>query len=259
MELDSHFTGVRSDSLINDDNRAPLIQILSWLFLSFCILSVAAQFGTKLAMSKRLGAPDLTLAAGLVLGIGQISMVLSPTGQVIGNSASHIIPDMELQQALMALYGSEILAIFTLMAVKGSLLIALLSITPVYMHRISIYGTGIITMAWGITAVFSMSFQCPSPRWWDVINETCTNISMKTYNAMMNILTDAALLIIPSIIILRVQTPSEVRMKILVGFLFRVLYVLHNTTRYLANCNRLQGQARSVRERPTCISSLFQL
>ncbi|KAI2779638.1 hypothetical protein F4815DRAFT_178092 [Daldinia loculata] len=77
----------------------------------------------------------------------------------------------------MALYCSEILAILTLMAVKGSLLVALLSITPVYVHRISIYGTGIITMAWGITAVFSVSFQCPSPRRWDVINEKCINIA----------------------------------------------------------------------------------
>lgn len=55
----------------------------------------------------------------------------------------------------------------------------------------------------------------------------------------MNILTDAALLIIPSIIILSVQASSEVRMKILVGFLFRGLYVLHNTTKYLVNCNPL--------------------
>ncbi|KAI1646301.1 uncharacterized protein F4817DRAFT_341178 [Daldinia loculata] len=82
-------------------------------------------------------------------------------------------------------------------------------------------------MAWGITAVFSVSFQCPSPRRWDVINEKCINIqSMKTYNAVMNILTDAALLIIPSIIILSVQASSEVRMKILVGFLFRGFVII---------------------------------
>ncbi|KAI1391130.1 uncharacterized protein F4822DRAFT_395663 [Hypoxylon trugodes] len=51
---------------ISDERVAPLIQILAWLFLSFCIISVAAQFITKHAMSKPFEVTDILLFVALV-------------------------------------------------------------------------------------------------------------------------------------------------------------------------------------------------
>ncbi|KAI1561315.1 hypothetical protein PtrEW4_010677, partial [Pyrenophora tritici-repentis] len=49
----------------NEEHASPLIQILAWLFLSFSISAVVAQFATKTAMSKRLIGADYVLLAAL--------------------------------------------------------------------------------------------------------------------------------------------------------------------------------------------------
>jgi hypothetical protein len=51
---------------ISEDNLSPLVQILAWLFLTFAILFVAAQFLTKWTLSRRPGRADAVLLAALV-------------------------------------------------------------------------------------------------------------------------------------------------------------------------------------------------
>jgi hypothetical protein len=59
MDIEMH-------SQFSDGHAAPLIQILAWLFLTYSILSVVAQFATKIAMSRRFAAVDFILVAALV-------------------------------------------------------------------------------------------------------------------------------------------------------------------------------------------------
>lgn len=77
---------------------------------------------------------------------------------------------------MQALYSGEILGILTLVVTKGSMLFALRAITPYVAHRMVIYGTSFVTVAWGTSAVFAVAFQCPSPRRWDVVDHKCINI-----------------------------------------------------------------------------------
>lgn len=51
---------------LNDGHAAPLIQILTWLFLVFSSLSIIAHFATKKAMSRPTTKGDLILLAALV-------------------------------------------------------------------------------------------------------------------------------------------------------------------------------------------------
>lgn len=50
----------------DDGHAAPLIQILTWLFLAFSSLSIIAHFATKKAMSRPTTRGDLILLAALV-------------------------------------------------------------------------------------------------------------------------------------------------------------------------------------------------
>ena len=68
------------------------------------------------------------------------------------------------------------LNILTLIAVKASMLTALHTLTPMLRQRYVIYATGVVMMAWGVTSIFAVAFQCPSPQRWNVVNETCINI-----------------------------------------------------------------------------------
>ncbi|KAF3030316.1 hypothetical protein E8E11_000175, partial [Didymella keratinophila] len=118
----------------DDRHAAPLIQILTWLFLAFSSLSIIAQFATKKAMSRPMTKGDLVLLAALLLGAGQAVAFLSPVGQAIGNSQAWMT-DVTIMRAWKALYSGEILSVLTLVAAKGFLLVPFTTVTPVEMHR----------------------------------------------------------------------------------------------------------------------------
>ncbi|KAI8946018.1 hypothetical protein F4801DRAFT_593688 [Xylaria longipes] len=221
MLLEPSPIAAREPSPIKWGHEAPLIQILALLFLSFCILSVGAQFATKLILRKRLDVADAVLFVALILVIGQLSTLLSPEGRIVGNSPIGL-PDEQIEGAMKALYSGAILGILTLGVAKISLLVSLRMITPINWHRVVIHTVGIFTIAWVLTAVFSTAFQCPSPRQWDILGERCIDLrSVRTYIAIGNILTDIALLAIPTIIIVPVQLTLGKRFTLLSGFWFR--------------------------------------
>ncbi|KAH8622472.1 hypothetical protein IG631_22747 [Alternaria alternata] len=167
----------------HEGHAAPLIQILAWLFLVFSILAVTAQFATKKAMARQFVRADFVLLAALtpsqVLSVGQAATLLSPAGQPIGNLQAGLSPD-QIDGAWKALFSSEILSVLTIIAAKGSLLVSLGSVTPVAGHQMMMRATGVLTLLWGLTAVFLFAFQCPSPQRWDITNPKCMDIVSST-------------------------------------------------------------------------------
>ncbi|KAI1525593.1 hypothetical protein PtrSN001C_010570, partial [Pyrenophora tritici-repentis] len=201
----------------NEEHASPLIQILAWLFLSFSISAVVAQFATKTAMSKRLIGADYVLLAALVLAIGQSAALLSPAGQVIGNTETGLSRETVLR-AWKALYSAEILSVMSLVAAKGSLLILLDAATPFTTHRRMLYGTSAITVFWGLSAVFLIAFQCPSQHRSNITNPQCIDIrAVRIFIASMNIVTDLALAIVPTLMVLPLQLSPEKRLTLLIG------------------------------------------
>ncbi|RYO33462.1 hypothetical protein AA0111_g3815 [Alternaria arborescens] len=209
----------------HEGHAAPLIQILAWLFLVFSILAVTAQFATKKAMARQFVRADFVLLAALVLSVGQAATLLSPAGQPIGNLQAGLSPD-QIDGAWKALFSSEILSVLTIITVKGSLLVSLGSVTPVAGHQMMMRATGVLTLLWGLSAVFLFAFQCPSPQRWDITNPKCMDIcAIRTYNAVMNITTDLALAIVPTLMVLPLQITSEKRLTLVTGFWSRIVVV----------------------------------
>ncbi|KAI5923265.1 hypothetical protein F4810DRAFT_669579 [Camillea tinctor] len=212
----------RQRPIIDDNHEAPLVQILTWLMLSFSILAVAAHLITKRALGRKLGSSDAIIFAALVLAIGQAAALLSPDGQAIGNTQEQISGE-DFDRALKVLYSAEMLHILTLVVAKISLLVALCAITPITEHRFAIYSASIVIVIWGITSVFIVAFQCPAPQQWNVFNQGCTDIrSSRTYIAVMDIVTDFCLMVVPSFIIMPVRMSWRKRFTILSGFWFRI-------------------------------------
>ncbi|CAN9301672.1 unnamed protein product [Alternaria alternata] len=207
----------------HEGHAAPLIQILAWLFLVFSILAVTAQFATKKAMARQFVRADFVLLAALVLSVGQAATLLSPAGQPIGNLQAGLSPD-QIDGAWKALFSSEILSVLTIIAAKGSLLVSLGSVTPVAGHQMMMRATGVLTLLWGLSAVFLFAFQCPSPQRWDITNPKCMDIrAIRTYNAVMNITTDLALAIVPTLMVLPLQITLEKRLTLVTGFWSRIV------------------------------------
>ncbi|KAJ5059240.1 hypothetical protein J3E74DRAFT_419790 [Bipolaris maydis] len=178
--------------------RAPLIQVLAWLFISFSALSVLSHFATKKAMSRPFTKADGILSTALILDIGQAITFLSPAGQAIGNSQSDY-PKNTIMQAWKAMYIGDILFVSTLVAAKLSLLVPFTTVTPVVKHRVMMYTTSAVTVVW-----------CPSPQRWDIENPQCMDFrSIRTFNAVMNIVTDLALVTVPTLMVIPLQVGSD--------------------------------------------------
>ncbi|KAH7069134.1 hypothetical protein BKA63DRAFT_545767 [Paraphoma chrysanthemicola] len=209
-----------------DDHAAPLIQILTWLFLAFSTLSIVAHFATKKAMSRPLARGDFILLAALILAVGQAATFLCPAGQAIGNSETDL-EEETIMRAWKAMYSGDILSILAIIAAKSSLLIPFLSVTPDLLHQRMMYTTCAVTMLWGFSAVLLIAFQCPAPQRWEITNPRCMDIrAVRTYNAIMNIITDLALAIVPTLMVMPLQLESDRRLTLLVGFWCRISVVI---------------------------------
>jgi hypothetical membrane protein len=69
----------RKRPVFHEGHAAPLIQILAWLFLSFSLSAVVAQFATKKAMSIRFVGADLILLTALVSHSKKARIISSTT------------------------------------------------------------------------------------------------------------------------------------------------------------------------------------
>ncbi|EUC27472.1 hypothetical protein COCCADRAFT_111604 [Bipolaris zeicola 26-R-13] len=216
-----------------EGHAAPLIQILAWLFMAFSTLSILAHFATKKAMSRPFTTADGILSTALILDIGQAITFLSPAGQAIGNSQSDY-PKDTIMQAWKAMYIGDMLFVFTLVAAKLSLLVPFTAVTPVVKHRLMMYTTSAVTVVWGVTAVFLIAFQCPSPQRWDIANPQCMNFRrIRTFNAVMNIITDLALAIVPTLMVIPLQVGSDRKLTLLIGFWCRVIVMAASAVQIL--------------------------
>jgi hypothetical protein len=105
------------------------------------------------------------------------------------------------------------------------------------------YTTCVATVLWGVSAVLLIALQCPSPRRWDITNPQCMDLvrlaqlwtlsfvanrlqrAVRTYNAVMNIITDLALITVPTLMVLPLHIRSDTRLTLLIGFWCRIMYV----------------------------------
>ncbi|VUC36610.1 unnamed protein product [Clonostachys rosea] len=223
---------------ITDDDLSALIQILTWLWLTFSLLFAIAQFFTKWTLARRPALADAILTFALICASAQAATVLSTPGRVIGKSHA-LLDDGQIRDALKILYASDILTFFSLAITKASVLVAFLDITPSRSHRLGIYITGGVVVAWGIAAVFTTAFQCPAPDRWDATRASCTNIATaQTALASIMILTDAALVAIPTVVVVPLKVKWSKRLTVLAGFWARI-FVIAATIVYIVFLQQL--------------------
>ena len=143
-----------------------------------------------------------------------------------------------------ARYSAAFLFIASACFAKLSLVIFLRNLTPiVFDHRAGLYvGGGIIL--WALTAILGTAFQCHLPKPWDYLENSCFNrvsltcvvpgtgwyltyfiqTSWEHYVAIMNILTDVSLVVLPMIIVGRLKAPRKKKAILLLTFMGRIWY-----------------------------------
>ncbi|KAF7908454.1 uncharacterized protein EAF01_004209 [Botrytis porri] len=192
----------QTQALITSSNKTPLVQIFLWIPITASTLGVCAHLGTKLAISEKFewqdhfGAKQVLRKRGSVL---TVDLRLFP-------SARQLRLQLNVQMGL-AQYSASILYIASLFFAKISIVMFIYDFTPIAAERIATKFLGIVISLWAITSILAIAFQCQSSEVWDSIGGECFNqIAFWNYSAIVNIVTDASLILLIIFIALHIQT-----------------------------------------------------
>ena len=133
-----------------------------------------------------------------------------------------------LIQLVQALYASLLVYVVTLGFAKSSMCFHLYNLSPLQTsHRLSIV-LGIIVGTWTVTAMLVIAFQCKLPNPWSTsLSGKCIDlVAFWTYYGIVNIITDIAIIALPTMIVTRLQMKASRKAVIITCYCSRLSYVL---------------------------------
>ncbi|KAI4234235.1 MAG: hypothetical protein LQ349_003911 [Xanthoria aureola] len=221
-------------------NHGPIVGVMTWFLLAATVCAVIARVATKLAISRRFTSDDLLIFAALVraqhsvyfpqllkpfqaLSIGQGVVVTLQIGKGLGKHAD-TLSGPQLDRFDQFDYASNLLFIVNLCLAKVSVLQMLRTITPVKLHVRMVLGVGLFILLWSLASEFVAAFQCSMPRPWQVTGNRCLDRTA-FWNAygFLNLITEAALLLLPLIIVWKIQTKLKKKAVIFLCFASRIV------------------------------------
>ncbi|KAM3071210.1 hypothetical protein ACMFMG_008802 [Clarireedia jacksonii] len=215
----------QTQALITDTNKTPLVQIFVWIPLVIAFLSVFARLATKLGVLKKLEWQDYLITISLVFAIGQSVAVAIQCANGFGQFITTLSREDE-ETMLKAEYASSSLFIASLCFAKMSTVVFFHSLTPISSERRVSQSLGLIILLWTVSSIVATLFQCHVPTVWDTIHGICFNrVAFWNYVSAMNIITDAGLILIITVIALHIQVDWSRRATIILVFGTRVFVI----------------------------------
>ncbi|CAJ2508290.1 Uu.00g094760.m01.CDS01 [Anthostomella pinea] len=191
-----------------------------------------------------------------LMGIGESVTVLIPQSTAFGKDIA-IVSEEELSAAQKTLDMSGTFYSSYVSVSKLSVYVSLLALSPSLMHRYMTHAVGGIVVGWMITSFLGVAFQCGAHGRWDTKGARCINMhGCLAYMAVTNILTDAALIAIPTVIVYPLHTAFGVRVTVIAFYMTRILVIVA-TICQLVYLSRLFGDNFTLDSFPYYLSAQF--
>ncbi|KAL8968192.1 MAG: hypothetical protein Q9197_005013 [Variospora fuerteventurae] len=212
-----------SQRVDSPSNHGPIVSILTWFLLAATVLAVVARVTTKMAISKRLTNDDFLIFLALAFSIGQAVAVSLQTSNGLGQHEA-ALSAFQMDNFYKFDYASNLLFILNLCFAKLSVLQLLRFVTPVKLHLRLVLGAGAFVTLWSIASELASALQCKTPNTWKVIGNQCFDRAAfwNAYGAF-NLITEAALLILPLVILWKLQTQAKKKAVIYSCFASRIV------------------------------------
>ncbi|KAI4282999.1 MAG: hypothetical protein L6R35_005268 [Caloplaca aegaea] len=212
-----------SQRVDSPSNHGPIVSIVTWFLLAATVLAVVARVTTKIAISKRLTSDDFLIFLALAFSIGQAVAVSLQTSNGLGQHEA-ALSAFQMDNFYKFDYASNLLFILNLCFAKLSVLQLLRLVTPVKLHLRLVLGAGAFVILWSIASELASAFQCKTPNTWKVIGNQCFDRAAfwNAYGAF-NLITEAALLILPLVILWKLQTQAKKKAVIYSCFASRIV------------------------------------
>ena len=121
-------------------------------------------------------------------------------------------------------YSSFFLYILAINTAKLTTLYLLYTLTPQRCHRRPIVAVGGFILLWTVGTILGIAFQCslPSPYLYTSSTECISQTSFWYTTGAIDILTDIALMVLPGMVIAKLQLPLQKKLTICFAFVFRL-------------------------------------
>ncbi|KAF7954416.1 hypothetical protein EAE96_005538 [Botrytis aclada] len=215
----------QTQDLITSSNKTPLVEIFVWIPITASALGVCAHLGTKLAISEKFEWQDHFVLISMAFSIGQTIAVAIECSNGLGKLFD-TLKQGQVETVLKAEYSASILYIASLFFAKMSIVIFIYDFTPIAAERITTKIFGFVISLWAITSILAVAFQCRSSKVWDSIGGECFNqTAFWNYSAIVNIVTDASLILLITFIALHIQTSSSRKLTLISIFGTRICVI----------------------------------
>ncbi|RDW72596.1 uncharacterized protein DSM5745_07768 [Aspergillus mulundensis] len=227
---------------LSSDNRGPIVTLVSVCLLIVAVIFVLAKFGSAIYFKQRRTAVNTPIWVALILSIIQVVVLQKAVDNGLGRhedrlSESQIQTLSKASRAQLCHFRSrtdqsqfsfaaQLLLLIVLSLTKLSTILLIWKLTPSKSLRLHCTITAGVVVGWTIFALFGISFQCQLPEAWLYRPERCAGEGALFYPiAVVNILTEIVLVVLPFIMMQNVQMAAQKRVKILCSFSSRLCVV----------------------------------
>ncbi|KAF4441562.1 hypothetical protein F53441_11966 [Fusarium austroafricanum] len=208
--------------IITDNNKSPLIQVLSLMFFVIAIMSCFVRTGTKLYMIKTVRVDDILIIVATVLAACQTAIVFNACEHGLGQHFEGL-SSSDRETFFKSQYATNTMFIASLLCCKLSGTMGLRIMAQESQKWIIIICEAIVGI-WGLTALLVNFFQCQPPTpWLYGDNDKCINLTaFWTYYSTANILTDVAIVVIMAENVVKIQTSWSKKILVMSVFGSRI-------------------------------------
>ncbi|KAI1335307.1 hypothetical protein F5Y15DRAFT_419973 [Xylariaceae sp. FL0016] len=208
--------------VITDDDHGSFVVIAAWIFASISVLFAAVRILLRSWTSQNFGWDNILILVALLCAI---AVSVSASESVAHGLGRHIdtIGVGDIRSYYRANLATDLLSFLVFVLCKLSLVVLLGHITPSSTIRLMLLWFTVFLILWGLSGVFSLSFQCGARVPMRFFDSMCVNEKALYFtHGIINILTDLFILALPAFILWKVHMRNEQRFTVLSLFWTRI-------------------------------------
>ncbi|KAK6949240.1 hypothetical protein Daesc_009314 [Daldinia eschscholtzii] len=180
---------------------------------------------TKWGVSKSFHVDDTMIVASLVFSIAQTIAASIAVGNGLGRHQDTLSGD-NIIAFQKSYYAANVLFVASQAFSKLSVIFFIRVISPINFHRILTWILIGATLAWALTSILVLIFQCDPPGTWEILGDECIDQdSMWNYINTVDIVLDFCLIWLPFVVVWKLQTHLQRKITVISCFATRILTI----------------------------------
>ncbi|KAI1374518.1 hypothetical protein F4677DRAFT_425296 [Hypoxylon crocopeplum] len=207
------------------DNHGAVVNLVSWFLLICSSLHVLTRLGMKWGVSKALHIDDGMVVISLVFSISQTIATSVGVANGLGQHLSALSND-NIIAFEKCYYVASVLFVASQALSKLSVIFFIRVISPNPLHKTLTWVLTAATLAWAISSIFALLFQCDTPRVWDFLANKCVDRgALWDYINVVNIILDVCLVWLPFAVVWKLQAQAKRKLILILCFSTRILTI----------------------------------